>query len=152
MAIFGVGPYGYGTPAATAMTSGGQILKDSSSGASQGSRQIDPLTKDYVLSSTGRIAGMSNTKQLVYMAVLTTKGSAAMRSLGQEIMLIERITSNFVRRVDTTLRAAVQHLVDREFIEVIGTEVAIVRPGVAKARFRWRDTASGEEDETETSI
>ena len=71
-----------------------------------------------------------------------------MRSLGHEIRSIDRITSNFVRRVDSTLRMAVQHIVNRGLIEVVSVDVEVVRPGVALARLRWRDLSSGVEDET----
>jgi hypothetical protein len=141
-------PYGSGTPA-VAQDGGGLALKNFTSGEQDGSRRIDPLTKDYVLdATTGRIKGMNDTQQLVYMAVATTKGTSAMQSLGQELMLIQRITSNFARRVDSTLRAAVQHIVDRKLIEVVGTQVDVVRPGVARVLLQWRDLASGNEEET----
>lgn len=145
---FGSSPYGIGTPAA-ATESGGSILRDETTGQAWGSRKIDPVTKDYVLDDNGRILGMSDVHQLVLLAVSTTKGSSAMRQLGQEIKGIDRITTNFVRRVDTTLRAAVQHLVDKELIEVLGVTVDVVRPGVTLARLRWRDLASGEVELTE---
>jgi hypothetical protein len=143
----GSSPYGIGTPAVSSGT-GGKLLRDTSTGRRMGSRRIDPFTKDYVLDENGRILGMNNTQQLVLMAVSTDKGSSAMRSLGQELRRIERITSNFARRVDTTLRACVQHIVDLGLIEVLGTRVEIVRPGVSKARLLWRDLESGVENET----
>jgi hypothetical protein len=95
---------------------------------------------------------MSDTQQLIYLAVSTTKGTSAMNALGQELMLIDRITSNFARRVDTTLRAAVQHLVDRGLIEVTGSQIDLVRPGVAKILLKWRDVASGKDDATNVPI
>jgi hypothetical protein len=144
----GTQPYGSGTP--TVAQDGGSVtLKNAVSGEQDGSRRLDPFTRDYVLdSTTGRVKGMSDTQQLVYLAVCTDKGTSSMRSLGQELRLIERITSNFARRVDSTLRTAVQHLVDRKLIEVAGTQVDIVRPGVARVLLQWRDLASGNEEET----
>jgi hypothetical protein len=143
---FGSSPYGIGTPAVAPAT-GGSILRDEFSGETHGSRSIDPYTRDYVLDDNGRILGMSDTKQLVILAVLTDKGSSAMRQLGHELKSIDRITPNFSRRVDNTLRAAVKHITDRRMIEVIGTEVQVLRPGVAFARLRWRDLVTGLDDE-----
>ena len=153
MTIFGAQPYGVGT-ATVAQDLGGSTLKDAAgTGIQQGSRKIDPKTKDYVIDpATGRIQGMSNAQQLVYLAVNTTLGASALRSLGQEIMLIDRITSNFERRVDTTLRRAVQHIVDRGLIEVVDTQVTILRPGVAVALLLWRDLSSGDDDSTPVAI
>jgi hypothetical protein len=144
---FGSSPYGIGTPA-VAPELGGSILRDEANGLSTGSRKIDPRTRDYVLDANGRILGMSDTKQLVLLAVSTDKGSSAMRELGQVLRSIDRITTNFSRRVDSTLRAAVQHLVNRRLIEVVGSEVQVLRSGVAFARFRWRDLTTGREEET----
>lgn len=143
---FGASPYGIGTPA-TAPAQGGKILRDTSNGFSTGSRKIDPLTKDYVLDDYGRLVGMGDLHQLVFLAVSTTKGSSAMRSLGQDLRRIERISSNFQRRVDTTLRAALQSLVNARRIEVISTSVEIIRPGVVRTRLRWRDLETGRENE-----
>jgi hypothetical protein len=145
---FGTGPYGLGTPA-TATSIGGSILRDTTTGESLGSRQIDPLTKDYVLDDNGRLLGMSDVKQLVLIAVSTTKGSSAMRELGHELRSIDRITANFAARVRNTLLAAVQHIVDRRLIEVLDVVVELVRPGVAKVRLRWRDVSTQNEETTE---
>lgn len=148
---FGSAPYGLGTPAA-APDLGGKALTHPDTGEQTGSRHIDPATKDYALDDYGRIAGMSNVHQLVLLAVSTKKGSAAMRQLGNELMNIQRITTNFARRADSELRRAVQHLVDRRLIEIVGTSVDIVGPGVARARLLWRDLTDfdGEIQETAT--
>lgn len=143
---FGSSPYGIGTPA-TAPEQGGALLRDTATGQTQGSRKIDPFTRDYVLDENGRLLGVGNIKQLVQLAVSTTRGTAAMRRLGQTLREIDRVSPNFQRRVDHALREAVQHLVNDDLIEVVGTEVEILRPGVAFARLRWRDLETNTEDE-----
>ena len=143
---FGSSPYGIGTPA-TAPEDGGALLRDVDTGQTRGSRKVDPFTRDYVVDTNGRLVGMGNTKQLVLLAVSTKQGSAAMRQLGQTLRDIDRISPNFQRRVDHALRDAVQHLVNSNLIEVVGTEVEVLRPGVAFARLRWRDVETGLEDE-----
>lgn len=144
---FGTSPYGLGTPA-VASDLGGSILRDETTGEARGSRKIDPSTGDYVLDDTGRIAGMSDIHQLVILAVSTTKGSAAVRRLGQELKLIDRITPSTPRRIDATLRAAVQHLVNPGLIEVVDTDVSVVRSGVVLARLHWRDLTTGKVHDT----
>jgi len=146
---YGSSPYGLGTPAVATDLGGSALVNE---GVQQGSRRIDPLTKDYVLDDTGRIAGMSNVHQLVLLAVSTTKGSAAMRTLGHDFKKIERISANFIRRVDTTLRAAVQHLTARGLIEVTGVTVEVARPGVGFAKLQWRDLTSGSSRIEETPV
>lgn len=148
---FGTSPYGIGVPA-TAAAPGGKVLRDPNTGQATGSRRIDPVTKDYVLDEHGRILGMSNTRQLVLMAVTTAKGSAAMRQLGHEIFRIGRVSPNFERRVDFELRRAVQHLVDRDLIEVVEVQVRLLKAGVALARLRWRDLSTGRDDSYDTTL
>ena len=144
---FGSSPYGIGTPAVYPGL-GGAILRDAKTGASLGSRRIDPRTRDYVVDSNGRILGMSKTQQLVYLAVSTTKGSAAMRSLGHELAKIDRISGNFFRRLSTTLHAAVQDLVNSGLIVVLGVRAQLVRPGVVYVALKWRDVSAKTEHST----
>jgi hypothetical protein len=145
---FGSTPYGLGSPA-TAPARGGALLRDATTGQSRGSRKINPSTRDYELDEYGRLLGMSDVHQLVLLAVSTTKGSAAMRTLGHELRKIERISANFIRRVESALTTAVQHLVDAGLVEVVDVEVELVRPSVARARLRWRDLTTGLDEETE---
>jgi hypothetical protein len=148
---YGSSPYGLGTPAVASPLEG-SILRDDTTNETWGSRRIDPSTGDYVLDDNGRVLGMHDTKHLVLLAVKTDKGSSALRSLGHELRSIDRITPNFARRVDSTMRAAVQHLINRKLIEFIDTRVQIVRPGVAFVRLRWRDLLTGQLDELERNI
>lgn len=143
---FGSSPYGIGTPA-TAPEQGGALLRDTVTGQTRGARRIDPLARDYVLDENGRLLGVDNIKQLVQLAISTSRGSAAMRRLGQALREIDRVSPNFQRRVDQALREAVQHLVNDDLIEVVGTEVQILRSGVAFARLRWRDLETGLDEE-----
>lgn len=147
---FGSTPYGLGTPA-VAPSQGGAIFRDASTGLSTGSRMIDPVTKDYVFDSNGRILGMPDVHQLVLLAVSTRKGSSAMRELGQELERIPRITANTARRVDSTLRASVQHLVDQGLITVTGTTV---ETGDARIRavLLWRDLTATIDADQRTEI
>ncbi len=143
---FGISPYGIGTPI-TAPVPGGEILRHVVTGEACGGRRIE--RGDYVFDEYGRPSGMPNAHQLVLLAVSTAKGSSAMIELGHNIRSIERITSNIVYQVSTTVRAAVAHIVERGLIEVVDVVVEQVRPGTVRARLRWRDLSSGVASETE---
>lgn len=145
----GSSPYGIGTPAVYGGNLG-KPLQDEND-VMHGSRFIDPVAKDYVVDVNGRVAGMPNVHQLVLLAVSTTRGTAAMRSLGHELRKIDRITSNFARRVDTSLRSAVAPLVARGLIEVVSTSVEILQPGRAFGKLKWRDLTSGSSRIEETT-
>lgn len=148
---YGQSPYGIGQPADDDPNGGGP-LRDQFTGQTTGSRRIDPRSRDYVLSEFGRIRGMSDTQQLVLLAVSTERGSSAVRELGHQLRTIKLITANFERQVDSILRAALEHLVSRSMIEI--KSILVERqptPGRAYARVVWRDTATGRDDQTEVS-
>jgi hypothetical protein len=146
---FGSTPYGIGTPPDTD-PNGGTILSDAYSGAPQGGRSLDPVSRDYVMDPTfGRIRGMSNAQQLVLLAISTDKGSAAMAELGQQLKGIKRITNDFEQRVDGTLRGALAYLVARSMIEVKSVNVMRLGDGRAYARLVWRDLTTSIEHEEE---
>lgn len=122
-------------------------------GTSNGSRYIDAITRDYVMDANGRITGMPNVPHLVQFAILTEKNSSAVRSIGQELKSLDRITPNFHKRVLGVLTAALQPLIDARLVEVIGFESfkssqtdSGLRPGQVYGRLLWRDlTAAGNE-------
>lgn len=138
--VIGYGPpYGSGTSSAAPSTTGG-LLHDPTFDRSWGSRKIDPAKKDYVVdATTGRTLGMCDVQQLVLLALCTEKGSSAVRALGQELRTIDRASANFQIRAQTTLQAAVAHLVDAGLIEVLGIVVESPAPGRGQARLVWRD-------------
>jgi phage gp46-like protein len=144
----GVGgsPYGVGTPAVQEDL-GGKVLTQDTTNKQTGSRYIDPSTGDYVLDDTARIAGMDDVKQLVFLRVKTSKGSAAHQRLGHELRKIDRITSNIQRRVEATLTEALQDLIDDGMIQVLGVTVQVARPGVVFARLQWRNLLTDLDDE-----
>lgn len=145
---FGSTPYGIGQPS-DANPNGGGALRGQFTDQPTGSRRIDPRSKDYVLNEWGRIRGMDDTQQLVLLAVSTDRGSSAVRELGHELKKIDRITDNFERRVDSTFRTALEHLVSRGMIAIhsVTVERASV-PGRAFARIVWRDLVTETEPQT----
>lgn len=144
---FGSSPYGVGTPDVAADL-GGTVLAESGTGSQKGSRYIDPRTGDYALNtSTGRIAGMDDVKQLVLLRMKTTKGSAAYQRLGHELKKIDRITNNVQTRIAATIEEAVEDLVTGGLIETVALDIQVIRPGVIFARFAWRNLLTGLEDE-----
>jgi hypothetical protein len=141
-------PYGLGTPA-SAPIPGGAVLRNPATNASTGSRRIDPKTGDYVLDDSGRILGMSDTQQLVFMAVLTVRGSSAMATLGHRLDDIETMGSSFEREVEATYQEALADLVARRLIEIVAIDVRRLHPGAAYIKVRWRDVESAEEHDLE---
>lgn len=141
---YGGSPYGIGQPS-DVNPNGGSVLKNAFNGVAQGSRRIDSRSKDYVLNTYGRIEGMSNVQQLVLLAVATDLGSSSMTDLGQALKRIDRITTNFERTVDSTLRAALAHLTNDNLVEIQSITTTKLGNGRAFIQLRWRDLTTSQE-------
>lgn len=140
----GLGPYGLGTPAVAA-PQGGATLSDHS-GVQRGSRFIHPVTRDFAVDANGHKIGMNDKRQLVQLAVSTELGSASVRSLGNRLKSIVRISDNFAKQVDNVLRTALAHLTNKNTITILSIDVNRLKSqGGAYARLRWMDPDSGDE-------
>lgn len=131
------------------------MFRNEATGLQEGSRKIDPFTRDYVLDDFGRAVGINSVQHLVQMAIHTERGSSAMTELGQQLRKIDRVTDNVEQRVDTTLRAALKHLIDQGLIAILKIETLILnrldssqRPGRVFVRLLWRDLSTSEEQES----
>lgn len=147
----GTSSAGYGSPLAGESLPG-VILRNARTGQSDSSRLIDSRTRDYALDGgNGRLAGMSDVQQLVQITVTTEKNSSAVRGLGHELKSLDRITTNFERRVLAVLTSALQHLIDQRLVEIVGFAFSKGGPdsgqpsGRALGRLRWRDMTTGQE-------
>lgn len=139
---FGSSPYGIGTPA-DVDPNGGKALQNAQTSKQQGSRRINPATGDYVMNSFGRIEGMSDVQQMVLLAVSTELGSSSVVALGHELKSIDRITTNFAKRVETVLRNALAALVNDKQIEIQAIRVErMPQSGRAYVQLLWRDLTS----------
>ena len=119
----GLSPAGVGTPGVAAI-SGGVPLRDAANGGgSLAGRFIDPFTRQFVFDVNGRTLGMTETRQLVQLAVQTTRGKSAVRSLGNDMFTIDRITDSFVQRVQTVYQNALADLVARKLITIVAIDV-----------------------------
>lgn len=147
---FGSSSYSLGTPAITD-GSPGEILYDPDTGRSEGSRYINPATRDFQLDASGRLRGQLNVRHLVQMAIQTAKGSAAVRELGFDTSDLDVITSDTERRLSQALEEAVAHLVAANLIVSLGVTRYRAGPsdglvaGRVYSKFNWRDVATGEE-------
>jgi hypothetical protein len=139
----GASPAGFGAPTQTGLGAN-VVLPDVTVGGSHGSRKINPVTRDYVLTDDGRLEGMNNVQQLVQLAV--TKAALKLQD-------IDRLDNGFESAVLSVLTGAVQSLVTQGLIEVLGVSVRMnaadgLQPGQAATVFRWRDLTTTEEQAT----
>lgn len=142
----GTSPYGLGTPA-VAPVPGGVVLRNELTGRSEGGRYIDPITKDYTFDDHGRLLGMPNVRQMVQLALSTTRGTSAVKDLGNELSKVDRITANVERRVRDICTLATRHLIDARLIEVVSVTTERAKATALRIRFKYRDLTTSEEEE-----
>jgi len=107
-------------------------------------RLIDPVTKDYRFNSSGRIVGGNGIQQLVYLALLTVRGSSAMTDLGQSFTNVKVIGSNYVSLVKGEVDKALASLINQKKIQLV--DVIVSNNGnMAKIDIKWKDIATGTE-------
>lgn len=147
---FGSTPYSLGAPVVTD-GSPGKILQAPETQQTEGSRYINPVTRDFELDENGRFRGQPNVRHLVQHAVQTLKSSSAMREFGLDIEDIEVITADTERRLARALDEAVAHLVAANLIVALGVTRFVagpsegLTPGRTYTRFAWRDVSTGEQ-------
>ena len=141
----GLSPGGVGTPS-TAQANAGVPLRDAINSGSLAGRLIDPYTRQYVFDANGRSLGMSETRQLVHLAVTMSRGKSAVKDLGNEMSSIDKITETFVQRVQSVYQNALADLVARRLISIVAIEVTPNVNGSPTRAFvllKWTDLTTG---------
>lgn len=140
----GTSPAGVGAPDQTEMPSNVVLPDQLDLTVGHGGRRIDPKTRDYVMTEDGRLEGMSDVQQLVYIAVANA---------GPQLQEIEKLDGMFETAVESVLTAAVAHITALGLIEIIGVSTRKndeggLEPGQAVTLFRWKDLTTNEEQGT----
>jgi len=141
----GLSPAGVGTPALSAIP-GGVPLRDAVNNGSLACRFIDPSTKQYAFDANGRSLGMTETRQLVQLAVQTSKGRSAVKELGNEMFTVDKIGDSFVQRVQNVYQNALADLVARRLIAIVSIDVTPNVNGSPTRAFvllKWQDLTTG---------
>jgi hypothetical protein len=146
----GTSPAGTGTPAAATVRAGAALT--ASDGSRGTGRKFDPLTRAYVYDANGRAVGESSVAQMVKLAAMTDRGSAAVLELGSTIRSIQDVTQNFVQRVQDALSQALARLIARKLITIKSIDVdptAGAAFGVTRASIivRFVDLTTGQEEQ-----
>lgn len=131
----GTGPYGFGTPPPGDENLGKPTL-DLATNRSTGIRLIQ--NGDYVRAN-GRPLGMTRAQQMVLLAVSTDKGTSAVKSVGNTLKTIERVTENFSKACSQAVESALAASVALGIVQVrtIVVEKTPNRP--AYIRLQWFD-------------
>lgn len=144
----GVGPYGFGTPAATLPTTGAIFVDPK--GNQQNGRRIDPVTKQYVYDANGNAVGASSAVQMMYLACTTDLGSSAISDLGNDLKTIKDIGADFQQRVVSVYTTATARLVARGIVAIrsITVQQAVWSGGTrATPVIKFTDLTTGKPEE-----
>lgn len=141
----GTAPFGVGTPVTTTGRTG-NIFPDQVTGATKECRYVDPRTRTWVFDANGRACGMTVAQQMVLVAILTERGTAAWpggleRSHGV-------IGADFAQQREAGVRRALQHLTDGG---VIAIDAVVVDPSARPVltSVRWRDLLNATTERTD---
>lgn len=125
-------------------------LPDVSTGQSRGGRYINPATQSYQFTADGRLLGMANVPQLVYLRAKTARGSAVLPTLGQTYSNTQEQRGDFQRRCATEVNAMLADVIKAGLVKLLAVSVQTA-PGVSDGAvilFRWRDLTTGIETTT----
>lgn len=121
MSIIGAGLSPFGTSHAglepTITTTVKRKLFQDDYGNQQNCRLIDPVTQDYRMID-GKIVGGQGIQQLVYLALITVKGSCVISSLGNTYMNVKVIGSNFQQQITNEVNASLETLIKQNKIKL----------------------------------
>jgi phage gp46-like protein len=109
-------PGGYGEPAFVSA-----LVAPSPADA----RYIDPLARDYVLDVNGNLETMSSVAQQVYLALLTTQGSAAINTLGSALRNQATIGSNFQQLAQEQVASALSTLIKSGTVSLLSVSASL---------------------------
>lgn len=148
---FGTSPFGYGTPAQTTVDR--TPLYQQEDGTEGTARIIDLATKDYVLDeTTGKFIGTGQIEQMVYLALVTNKGTSLVTSLGQTFRNITVISDNIKVRVEDEVNQALSELMSLKLVTLEEVEVSVSRTRRLNIAVHWKDVATDALHKTDVEI
>lgn len=144
-APLGLSLFGFGAPA-TAGQASGYVLETSPNGASGDARMIDPYTRDYILDSNGLVQGQSAIAQQVFLAIITTLGSAANPTVGSQFSNMKTFSiTTYQGQVKGIVQSALAYLIQSGQISLVSVQASINSNGVAgNVTINWIDNTTGQ--------
>lgn len=138
---FGNAPMGSGDIVTGAASPSRFLLKED--GTLGECAKINPVTGDFVVTARGEKVGDDSINQMVYLALRTDLGSAAVTTLGIEL------PSGVIRDdVKVTVRnavlAAVKRLTDANLIAVVDVATDRLGPTSIRIHVRWQRLSTGQ--------
>ena len=118
----------------------------------QSARLIDPVTKDYVMSSTGHFVGQDIVKQQVYLSLITYFDSSAQKNLGNQFFTIRMITPNIIAQCTTAVKTALSALLNNNSITLNNVTVKLNGPGQVLLNVIWTENNTSTQQTTNIQV
>lgn len=109
----------------------------------QSSRYIDPVTHDFVVSTTNHLEGMNAVEQAVMLAVNTTFNSSAQPSFGQNFGNIKLITPQIQAQVANTVQQTLTTLIRSKQITLQSIQFTNNGLGQISVQFAYNNNTLG---------
>lgn len=145
----GLAAAGYGIPD-TGTQPLNAMLPDLRTALQQTGRAINPLTRDYVMRTDGRLQGVATVSQLVQIALTTQLGTSALATLGIDMQSAREKGSDFQRQMATLVAGALSQLVQQGLVQLNAVIVSEPpsNPDGGIAIVKWTDLTNLTENET----
>lgn len=141
--------FGYGSPA-TAATQSGRTLEQVPNGASRDARFIDPYSRDYIIDANGLLAGQSAIQQQVFLAIMTTMGTAANPNVGSQFSHLRTFNpATFQSQINSYVQQALANLIKTGVISLVGVVASLNSNGVCgNVTVNWIDNTTRQTNQT----
>lgn len=141
--------FGYGLPA-TLTPAIGNTLEQSVNGVSKDARFIDPYVRDYVIDSNGLVQGQSAIAQQVFLAIMTTMGTAVNPSVGSQFSKVKTFNVNtYKSQMTKIVQQALAQLIKSGVISLVSVDAQLNSNGVAgNVTINWIDNTNSQVNQT----
>ena len=109
----------------------------------QSARYINPLTRDFEVSSTNHLEGQNAVEQAVVLAINTTFNSSAQPAFGQNFGLIKLITPQIQTQVSNTVQQALGTLIKNGQITLQSIQYTNNGLGQISVQFTYNNNTIG---------
>lgn len=116
----------------------------------QSSRYIDPITKDFAISSNNHLLGMNAVDQSVFLALNITFNTSAQRGLGQNFLSPKVIPpashslAPLTQQMSTLLNHCLSFQINNQQITITNVQVAYGGQGQVQLQFTYINNTSGQ--------
>jgi hypothetical protein len=119
------------------------LLDYQGSNSIQSARYIDPITKDFVVSSTNHFEGMNAVEQSVMLAINTTFNTSAQRGLGQNFLSPKFVSNQIQTQMEALLQSCLAYQIQNNQITLLNVQIMDNGFGQIAIQFAYTNNTLG---------